>query len=143
VKLSVPVSSITGVARKPLWVSPAIVASATAGSGLRSSIVCDPEPGIAKVIVSCPSAAFAFRIAWRSDPAPLSFVFVTANGLEGTSKHAENSDVFPSGSVTVAVSTSPGATGATASESKLVPLKSDPRWRAPSPLPDESQALLA
>ena len=39
--------------------------------------MCTPEPLMLKVIVSAPGFAFASRIAWRSDPAPESFVFVT------------------------------------------------------------------
>jgi hypothetical protein len=34
------------------------------------------------VIVSAPGVAFASRIAWRNDPAPLSSVFVTVNVAE-------------------------------------------------------------
>ncbi len=40
-------------------------------------MTCGPVPGMAKVIVSRPGCAFAFVIACRSEPAPLSFVFVT------------------------------------------------------------------
>jgi hypothetical protein len=32
-----------------------------------------------KLIVSVPGLAFALRIAWRNEPLPLSFVFVTVN----------------------------------------------------------------
>jgi hypothetical protein len=50
--------------------------SVTVGSGLSGVIVCTPEP-ILKLIVSKPGVALASRIACRSDPVPLSFVFVT------------------------------------------------------------------
>src|SRR5215831_3574705 len=42
-------------------------------------MVWTPEPGIANAIVSAPGWPFASRIAWRSDPVPESFVFVTVN----------------------------------------------------------------
>ncbi len=42
-------------------------------------MVCTPAPGIAKAIVSAPTLALASSIAWRSDPAPESFTFVTVN----------------------------------------------------------------
>src|ERR1041385_1930300 len=42
-------------------------------------IVCTPLPGMLKVMVSAPGFEFADRIAWRSDPAPLSFVLMTVN----------------------------------------------------------------
>jgi hypothetical protein len=40
-------------------------------------IVFTPPPGMLKVIVSRPGLAFASVMAWRSDPGPLSLVFVT------------------------------------------------------------------
>jgi hypothetical protein len=42
-----------------------------------SAIVCVPVPGMLNSIPSRPGLPFASRIACRSDPAPLSFVFVT------------------------------------------------------------------
>ena len=43
-------------------------------------IVCGPDPGISNWIRSCAETfALASSIACRSDPAPLSFVFVTTN----------------------------------------------------------------
>ena len=62
--------------------------------------------------------------------------------------HVENSDVLPIGLVSVAVRISPARTGPIESESKLtVPppelVRSWPRWRTPSPLPDGSQTSLA
>ena len=45
-----------------------------------SDIVCTPVPGIWKVIVSAaPAFVLASTIACRSDPGPLSFVFVTTS----------------------------------------------------------------
>jgi len=43
-----------------------------------SVMVAAPRLG-AKVMVSAPAAALASRIAWRNDPVPLSFRFVTVN----------------------------------------------------------------
>jgi hypothetical protein len=40
-------------------------------------IVCTPSPGMSKLIVSVPGFVFACSIAQRSEPAPLSSVFVT------------------------------------------------------------------
>ena len=48
-----------------------------AGKSLAKVIVCTPAPGMLKLIVSVPAFPFALRIAWRSDPAPESFVFIT------------------------------------------------------------------
>jgi hypothetical protein len=36
-----------------------------------------PEPGILKLIVSVPALLFASVMAWRSEPAPESFVLIT------------------------------------------------------------------
>ena len=40
-------------------------------------IVCTPAPEMSNVIVSRPGLALALRIACRSEPGPLSLVFVT------------------------------------------------------------------
>src|SRR3954447_364185 len=50
----------------------------TAGSGNCGAIVNGPSPGMSKPIVAC-GVLSASRIAWRSDPGPLSAVFVTRN----------------------------------------------------------------
>ena len=50
-----------------------------AGRVVAGAIVWTPEPGMAKVIVSPPIRALASRIAWRSEPAPLSLVLVTTS----------------------------------------------------------------
>ena len=49
-----------------------------AGRGERGAIVWTPWPGMAKSIVFVPPvAALESRIAWRSEPGPLSAVVVT------------------------------------------------------------------
>jgi hypothetical protein len=47
-------------------------ASTIAGSADLGLISCGPAPGMSKVIVSGPCVRFASRIAWRSEPSPLS-----------------------------------------------------------------------
>src|SRR5262245_31491853 len=47
-------------------------------------MVWTPEPAMLKPIVSGPEFALASRIAWRSDPAPLSAVVVTVYVLPKT-----------------------------------------------------------
>ena len=65
---------------------------------------------MSKVIVSDPGLVLAFRIAWRSEPIPLLFVFVTTNGL-ATITPVANSEVLLSGTeVAVAVITWPTGT---------------------------------
>ncbi len=53
-----------------------------------------------------PDWVFAYWIAPRSDPWPLSFVFVTTRLGEIPITSCENSDVLPFGSVAVALKTS-------------------------------------
>ena len=48
-----------------------------AGRALARLMVCEPAPGILKMTLSALVVALAFRIACRSEPAPLSAVFVT------------------------------------------------------------------
>jgi hypothetical protein len=62
--------------------------------------------------------------------------------------HAESSEVFPIGSVTVAVISSPDATGPIEVETNSTVPPPEvatvwPRWRSPSPLPDGSHAKFA
>src|SRR2546427_2672255 len=72
-----PLSSMRGESAKPGCVVPStITGSVTKGSGESGLIVCAPEP-ILKAITSGPGLAFASRIAWRSEPGPLSAVLVT------------------------------------------------------------------
>jgi len=47
------------------------------GKAFAGEMVCTPEPGIWKTIVSSPLVALAERMACCSDPAPLAFVFET------------------------------------------------------------------
>src|SRR5258706_8904381 len=49
------------------------------GRLLAGEMVCSPAPGMAKVMVSVPALPLASRMAWRSEPAPRSSVFVTGN----------------------------------------------------------------
>src|SRR5436305_13151569 len=67
-------------------------------------------PEIANVIVSSPGFAFAFRMACRSDPAPLGFELPTRNGLK-TTKEPANGDVLFSGAADVAVAVTCCPTG--------------------------------
>src|SRR5690349_6255691 len=53
-------------------------------------IICTPPPAIAKTIVSAPGLAFASRIACRSEPPPVSFVFVTVKGDATARREARN-----------------------------------------------------
>src|SRR5688572_31345685 len=118
------------------------------GSGVCSAIECGPVPGILNVIVSRVLVlVLASRIAWRSDPAPLSFVLTTANavGPSGTVTQAENSDVSPVADVAVAVTTCPVAAAKNARVALPLPsvvAGASPRYVAPSPLPDASHAVL-
>ena len=66
--------------------------------------MCGPVPGMLKAIVSTPGFR-ASSIACRSDPGPLSFVFVTVKvaGRTTAAWHPENSDVLPTEFVAVAV----------------------------------------
>ena len=49
-----------------------------AGRGESGAIVCTPGPGMAKsIVLVAPVAALESRIAWRSEPGPLSAVVVT------------------------------------------------------------------
>src|SRR5262245_12158207 len=59
------------------------------GNGDNSEIVCTPLPGILKWIAS---PALASRIAWRSEPAPLSLAFRTVRvlGRKRSSRDSRN-----------------------------------------------------
>src|SRR3954468_7326151 len=64
---------------KPGWVVALIVSGAVIGGRLdASAIVFTPFPTMLNVITSAPAVALASMIAWRSDPAPVSLVVVTA-----------------------------------------------------------------
>ena len=55
-----------------------------AGRGEAGAIVWTPVPGMAKSIVLVPPvAALESRMAWRSEPGPLSAVVVTTNDAVG------------------------------------------------------------
>ena len=54
-----------------------LTGSVTPGSGDCGVMVRTPVPGMLKVMSSGPGFAFASRMAWRSEPAPALFVFVT------------------------------------------------------------------
>ena len=76
----VPFSSITGEPVKPGCVVPSMVtAPVIVGRAESGDMVCTPEPGMLKVIVSVPVISFASSIACRNNPTPLSFVLVTVN----------------------------------------------------------------
>ena len=97
----------------PGWLSPSIVVGTLIdGSGVTGVIVQELVPeskfgsdvGMSKSMVLGPEVALESRIAWRSEPAPESAVFVTRYVLEiVTIESAENSDVLPAGSVAVAL----------------------------------------
>src|SRR5438067_1540207 len=120
-----------------------IVGRAEAGA-----IVWTPVPGIAKVIVWSVDDALALRIAWRSEPRPLSLVLVTTK--VGGRKAWENSDVLPFGSVAVAVNTDWPAGAGGRPTVKVPPLPelsvtrtTSPRKVCPWPKPVGSAAALA
>lgn len=72
----VPLSRMSGEPAKPGCVVASIVTgSVTDGSADVGAMVCAPPPPMLKSMTSAP--ALASRIAWRSDPAPESLVFVT------------------------------------------------------------------
>ena len=78
------------------------------GSGDVGAITYGAAPGIAKVTVSGPGQLFAFNSAWRSDPAPESFVLTTTNdgtGTGRTSNEAEDCGVSAGTAGAVAVMT--------------------------------------
>ena len=71
-----------------------VTAYSMGGSSDVGVIVWTPAPGMAKAIRSVSALALASRIAWRSDPAPESFVFVTvkvaaATGSEDSQANAK------------------------------------------------------
>ena len=79
-----PLRTMTGVPAKPGCVVPLIkTGSLTVGNAAAGVIVCGPAPGMLNVMLSTPAALFALRIACRSEPGPLSFVFVTTNDNPG------------------------------------------------------------
>jgi hypothetical protein len=47
------------------------------GNAVTGVIVCSLLPEMVNSMMSAPAFALALRIAWRRDPAPESFVFVT------------------------------------------------------------------
>ena len=59
------------------------------GQSRERTIVCTPEPGISKsIVLVAPAAALESRIAWRSEPGPLSSVLLTRKrGQEGSVLH--------------------------------------------------------
>ena len=70
---------MSGKPEKPVCVLPSMITgSVIAGNGDAGAIVWGPGPGMANAMTpSAPDAAFASRIACRSEPGPLSLVFVT------------------------------------------------------------------
>ena len=85
-----------------------MVACVTAGSALKRSIVCGVPgvPGMSNVIVMVPTplAAFASRMACRSEPRPLSLVLVTTAVVISTGNAGEDCALVRlSPSVSVAV----------------------------------------
>jgi hypothetical protein len=62
-----------------------------AGKGVSGEIVCTPVPGMAKSMTCVPGApAFESRIAWRSDPGPLSAAVLTSN-VDSSVRHSTGS----------------------------------------------------
>ena len=51
------------------------------GSAVAGAIVCTPGPGMLNMMVEKSMLLLASLIAWRSDPAPESFVLVTVKVL--------------------------------------------------------------
>ena len=54
-----------------------VTGSKAFGSHVVRAMVCTPAPGMLNAIVSAPGLDSESRIAWRSEPAPASLVFVT------------------------------------------------------------------
>ena len=68
-----------------------------AGRGESGAIVCTPAPGMLKSIVfAAPVAALESRIAWRSEPGPLSPVFETRN-VDSSVRSSTTRTAGPSG----------------------------------------------
>ena len=78
---SPPVISMIGVPPYPGCDSPSIsTAPVIAGRGESGAIVCTPVAGMAKsMVLVAPVTALESRMAWRSEPGPLSAVVVTVN----------------------------------------------------------------
>ena len=102
------------------------------------------------IIVAATEFVLANSIALRSDPLPLSFVFVTKAVFGGIPVHPENSLVLPPGSVAVAVMNQPDGTPLvfTLSLIAAVPLpfvltSAKPRKRCPFPKFDRLQVSFA
>ena len=74
-------SAISEVPAYPGWLVPSIKTEvAIAGRGVTVRIVWTPPPGMSKSIAVAPAAtSFASRIAWRSEPGPLSAFVSTLN----------------------------------------------------------------
>ena len=73
-----PLNSMRGLPAKPGWVvASSSVGWAMAGSAVLGEIVLAPEP-MANLMVSSAIVLLASRMAWRTEPAPLSAVVVTA-----------------------------------------------------------------
>jgi hypothetical protein len=71
-----PTGSVLAVA--PDCVYPSMVTGLVIASRLEATtMACTPLPVMLNVIVSPPVFALALKIAWRNEPAPESFVFVT------------------------------------------------------------------
>ncbi len=148
-----PFSSMSTAPANSGWVVPSMVtASVIVGSGVAGVMVCAPAPGIAKLIRSSPARPFASRMAWRSDPAPLSLVLVTTNvdGPAATTVVVVVEELFAvSGSVplaeTVAVfDSTPACVGVTTMLTETVaPLATDPSTQVTVvvPLHDPIDAL--
>ena len=80
------------------------------GSAVIVVITNGPVPGMSNVMGE-PGLTLASRIAWRSEPTPLSFVLVTTKG-EASAAAVAKADVLLFGSVAVAVTCWPLASGA-------------------------------
>src|SRR5262249_2549949 len=84
--ISSPSNSTSGVPVKPDFVVPSIMTELVmVGSEESSWIVCKPVATLAKLIVFWSGVEFESRIAWRSEPAPLSLVLLTEK-VEGTQR---------------------------------------------------------
>ncbi len=90
------------------------------GRGEFGSTMSSPLPGMAKVMTLSLSSARAFTAAMASRsvhsvashvPVPGSALEFTTSGGGSRKKHAENSEVLPSGAVAVMLSTVPGGSG--------------------------------
>ena len=78
-----PFSSMIGAPEKPGCVEPSITTGSTMSGRPSKGWIRRDGPVMLKLITSAPALAFASRIAWRSEPGPLSLTLVTRKVIAG------------------------------------------------------------